>query len=170
MIIDKKSQAAIQVAILITDGRQQDNTLARQAYLAKTEENITIFTIGIGNQKHIKFDELQQVSTAPHQRHAFVADTFDALIETIGNFSWVPRICVEQDACEEAHCHHDCLNVASEKARFTCTCRAGYNLAESDLSSCIKTGVPDPDVVMDEGLKGAKFRIKFPEEQVNWKI
>ena len=46
-----KSQAAIQVAILITDGRQQDNTLARQASLAK-EENIKIFTIGIGNRKH----------------------------------------------------------------------------------------------------------------------
>ena len=48
---DKKSQAAIQVAILITDGRQQDNTLARQASLAK-EEKIKIFTIGIGNRKH----------------------------------------------------------------------------------------------------------------------
>ena len=48
---DKKSQAAIQVAILITDGRQQDNTLARQASLAK-EEKIKIFTIGIGNRKY----------------------------------------------------------------------------------------------------------------------
>ena len=49
-IITTQSQAAIQVAVLITDGRAQDAILEEQARLAKAD-NITIFTIGIGDHK-----------------------------------------------------------------------------------------------------------------------
>ena len=78
----------------------------------------------------------------------------------------MPQICVEKDACLEARCHHHCLNVENERARFTCTCRAGYILAE-DFSSCIKTGVPDPTITIDEALKSAHVMVQFPENQAN---
>ena len=64
---------------------KKDNTLAEQARLAK-DEGITIFTIGVGNRKHIKFSELEAVSSDPHNRHAFLAEDFDSLISTIGKF------------------------------------------------------------------------------------
>ena len=66
----------------------------------------------------------------------------------------------------EAECHHDCLNVNRGEKTFTCTCRAGYTLA-NDEQSCIKIDVPNPIIVMDETLKGAKFNIDFPADQVN---
>ena len=54
VLIIGNSQAAIQVAILITDGREQDNTLEFEATQAKNK-NITIFTIGIGNEAKIDY-------------------------------------------------------------------------------------------------------------------
>ena len=65
--------------------------MAEQARLAK-DEGITIFTIGVGNRKHIKFSELEAVSSDPHDRHAFLAEDFDSLISTIGKLQPVSKI------------------------------------------------------------------------------
>ena len=108
-----KSQAALSVAIVITDGRPQDDQVypaEEMASLAKGD-GIAIYTIGIGN--HINVTQLQNIATAPHETHAFLSDNFEHLVSKISGFEWVPMICVKRDICAEQpeRCHHVSLSI-----------------------------------------------------------
>ena len=151
------------MAILITDGREQDTTLESQAALAKAN-NITIFTIGIGNEDKINYKQLERVATPPHEFHSFKANDFSKLLYNIGNFSWVPMICVKKDHCQEHNCHHICLNNEDESG-YNCACRSGYDLTR-DKRWCVFSGVNLPKVTLIEtGFTQMKFKLDFQSDK-----
>ncbi|KAK3092700.1 hypothetical protein FSP39_006142 [Pinctada imbricata] len=76
-IVNGAREKSIKVAIIVTDGKSQraSETVIEAKKLRR--ENITIFSIGIGNK--IKIAELKSMASDPDSSHVFTVDSFDGL-------------------------------------------------------------------------------------------
>lgn len=75
---------AAKIAIVITDGKSNNNaaTSAEAALLRKM--GVTVFSIGVGSAK---VSELNQMATDPDSQHVFVVNNFDALTQIKGELA-----------------------------------------------------------------------------------
>lgn len=82
----RNSSTAAQIAVLLTDGRSQGNTVQAAAQLKET--GVVLFAVGI---RYPKWEELHALASEPMESHVFFAEHFDdavnGLYTTLSTFS-----------------------------------------------------------------------------------
>ncbi|XP_053469192.1 cartilage matrix protein [Ictalurus furcatus] len=119
------------VAIIVTDGRPQDNV---SAIAAKARDSgIEIYAIGVGR---VDMTTLKQMASEPLDEHTDYVESYGFIEKLTQKFQ--EAFCVSDLCATGDHdCEHICISVPGS---FKCACREGYTLKE-DGRSC--TGCND---------------------------
>lgn len=70
----RKDKGVQQVAVVITDGKSQDNVTEAAAALRRA--GVTVYAVGVQSANEA---ELNQIASHPPNKHVFIVDTFDKL-------------------------------------------------------------------------------------------
>lgn len=70
-------ERSTKVAIIVTDGKSQYASSTVKEAKKLREQNVIIFSIGIGNK--VKIAELKSMASDPDSSHVFTVNTFDGL-------------------------------------------------------------------------------------------
>ncbi|KAK5621476.1 hypothetical protein CRENBAI_005060 [Crenichthys baileyi] len=70
----RKDKGVEQVAVVITDGKSQDNVIQAAADLRRA--GVTVYSVGVQNANE---HELRQMASYPPQKHVFIVDSFAKL-------------------------------------------------------------------------------------------
>ncbi|XP_068439890.1 von Willebrand factor A domain-containing protein 2 [Clinocottus analis] len=153
----RNSSTAAQIAILLTDGRSQGNTVQAAAQLKET--GVVLFAVGI---RYPKWEELHTLASEPMESHVFFAEHFDdavnGLYTTLTTFSVcnaTPAGCqVELFPCErktletvkEMQGNYMCWKGSKGYSPYTSLCPYyRYNkLYKRHQTVCHRTICPDP--------------------------
>lgn len=71
---NRKKKGVQQVAVVITDGKSQDDVSTAAADLRRA--GVTVYAVGV---KDAEVDELKQMASYPTNKHVFIADSFSKL-------------------------------------------------------------------------------------------
>ncbi|TRZ01129.1 hypothetical protein DNTS_007854 [Danionella cerebrum] len=135
----RKSADISKVAIIVTDGRPQDNI--RDVALKAREAGIEIFAIGVGR---VDLTTLRQMASEPLQDHVDYVESYSLIEKLTKKFQEV--FCedvVDLCATGDHDCEHICI---STPGSFKCACREGFTLM-NDNRSCSECSNPALDVV-----------------------
>ncbi|XP_075950322.1 von Willebrand factor A domain-containing protein 2 [Anarhichas minor] len=153
----RNSSTAAQIAILLTDGRSQGNTVQAAAQLKET--GVVLFAVGI---RYPKWEELHALASEPMESHVFFAEHFDdavnGLYTTLSTFSVcnaTPAGCqVELFPCErktletvkELQGNYMCWKGSKGYSPYTSLCPYyRYNkVYKRHQTVCHRTLCPDP--------------------------
>ncbi|XP_034414887.1 von Willebrand factor A domain-containing protein 2 [Cyclopterus lumpus] len=153
----RNSSTAAQIAILLTDGRSQGNTVQAAAQLKET--GVVLFAVGI---RYPKWEELHALASEPMESHVFFAEHFydavNGLYTTLATFSVcnaTPAGCqVELFPCErktletvkEMQGNYMCWKGSKGYSPYTSLCPYyRYNKVYKRLQTvCHRTICPDP--------------------------
>ncbi|XP_054455349.1 von Willebrand factor A domain-containing protein 2 [Anoplopoma fimbria] len=153
----RNSSTAAQIAILLTDGRSQGNTVQAAAQLKET--GVVLFAVGI---RYPKWEELHALASEPMESHVFFAEHFydavNGLCTTLTTFSVcnaTPAGCqVELFPCErktletvkEIQGNYMCWKGSKGYSAYTSLCPYyRYNkVYKRHQTVCHRTICPDP--------------------------
>ncbi|XP_015227837.1 PREDICTED: cartilage matrix protein [Cyprinodon variegatus] len=123
-----KSSDVSKVAIIVTDGRPQDNV--KEVAQRARDAGIEIFAIGVGR---VDKPTLRQMASEPLDDHVDYVESYSVIEKLTTKFQ--EAFCEEpQDLCATGD--HDCQQVCiSTKASYKCGCKDGFTLMD-DGRSC----------------------------------
>ncbi|MCJ8746325.1 hypothetical protein PDJAM_G00140510 [Pangasius djambal] len=132
-----KSSDISKVAIIVTDGRPQDNV--RDISAKAREAGIEIYAIGVGR---VDMNTLKQIASEPLDEHTDYVESYGFIEKLTQKFQ--EAFCVSDLCATGDHdCEHNCVSVPGS---FKCACREGYTLKE-DGRSCSACSDAATDVV-----------------------
>ncbi|XP_010871563.2 cartilage matrix protein [Esox lucius] len=144
-----KSPGISKVAIIVTDGRPQDNVkdVAKRA----RDAGIELYAIGVGR---VDLNTLRQIASDPLDDHVDYVESYSVIEKLTKKFQeafcdTVADLCATGD--------HDCQQVCiSAPGSFKCACKEGFDLQE-DGKSCRACGSTATDVVfLIDGSKSVR--------------
>ncbi|XP_051992233.1 cartilage matrix protein-like isoform X1 [Xyrauchen texanus] len=145
----RKSTGISKVAIIVTDGRPQDNV--RDIAAKARESGIELFAIGVGR---VDMPTLRQMASEPLDDHVDYVESYSLIEKLTKKFQeafceMVSDLCVTGD--------HDCEHICiSTHGSFKCSCREGHTLME-DGRSCSACSNAVTDVVfLIDGSKSVR--------------
>uniref|UniRef100_A0A3Q2C9G3 Matrilin 3a n=1 Tax=Cyprinodon variegatus TaxID=28743 RepID=A0A3Q2C9G3_CYPVA len=120
-----RSRNIAKVAIIVTDGRPQDQVEGVSAEARATE--IEIYAVGVDRAD---MRSLQLMASLPLEEHVFYVETYGVIEKLTSKFR--ETLC-GVDPCAMGHdCEHICIN---SNASYYCKCRNGYVL-NADKRTC----------------------------------
>ncbi|XP_063040801.1 cartilage matrix protein isoform X1 [Engraulis encrasicolus] len=142
-----KSKDVSKVAIIVTDGRPQDNV--REVAAKAREAGIEIFAIGVGR---VDMNTLKMMASEPLEEHTDYVESYSLIEKLTKKFQ--EAFCVS-DLCATGD--HDCAQVCiSVPGSFKCACNEGHTLLE-DGKSCSACSNAATDVVfLIDGSKSVR--------------
>ncbi|KAK9530367.1 hypothetical protein VZT92_011872 [Zoarces viviparus] len=153
----RNSSTAAQIAVLLTDGRSQGNTVQAAAQLKET--GVVLFAVGI---RYPKWEELHALASEPMESHVFFAEHFDdavnGLYTTLSAFSVcnaTPAGCQEElfpcerktlETVKELQGNYMCWKGSKGYSPYTSLCPYyRYNkVYKRHQTVCHRTLCPDP--------------------------
>ncbi|XP_075993730.1 matrilin-3-like [Genypterus blacodes] len=124
------SRNIAKVAIIVTDGRPQDNV--EEVSAAARSSGIEIYAVGVGRAD---MTSLRLMASQPLDDHVFYVETY-GVIEKL-TFKFRETLC-GSDPCAHGHdCQHICVNKGNS---YACKCRSGY-LLNADKKTCSRVDV-----------------------------
>ncbi|XP_071396844.1 cartilage matrix protein isoform X2 [Centroberyx affinis] len=143
-----KSPDISKVAIIVTDGRPQDNVkdVAQRA----RDAGIEIFAIGVGR---VDMNTLKQMASDPLDDHVDYVESYSVIEKLTKKFQ--EAFCVVSDLCATGD--HDCAQVCiSSPGSYKCACKDGFTLMD-DGRSCSACSNAATDVVfLIDGSKSVR--------------
>ncbi|XP_046691026.1 cartilage matrix protein [Silurus meridionalis] len=135
------------VAIIVTDGRPQDNV--RDIAAKARESGIEIYAIGVGR---VDMNTLKQIASEPLDEHTDYVESYSIIEKLTQKFK--EAFCVSDLCATGDHdCEHICVSIPGS---FRCACREGYTLKE-DGRSCSACSDAATDVVfLIDGSKSVR--------------
>ncbi|KAJ8367939.1 hypothetical protein SKAU_G00079670 [Synaphobranchus kaupii] len=135
------------VAIIVTDGRPQDNV--RDVAAKARESGIELFAIGVGR---VDMSTLKQIASEPEDDHVDYVESYSVIEKLTKKFQ--EAFCVS-DLCATGD--HDCEQVCiSKPGSYKCACKDGFTLME-DGRSCSACSASATDVVfLIDGSKSVR--------------
>ncbi|XP_051948657.1 cartilage matrix protein-like isoform X2 [Xyrauchen texanus] len=132
----RKSPGISKVAIIVTDGRPQDNVhdIAARA----RESGIELFAIGVGR---VDMTSLRQMASDPLDDHIDYVESYSLIEKLTKKFQ--EAFCPDPCATGDYDCEHICI---STPGSFKCACRDGHTLMK-DGRSCSACSNATIDVV-----------------------
>ncbi|KAM9493411.1 cartilage matrix protein isoform 1-T1 [Clarias gariepinus] len=142
-----KSPGISKVAIIVTDGRPQDNI--RDIAAKARDSGIEIYAIGVGR---VDMNTLRQIASEPLDEHTDYVESYSFIEKLTQKFK--EAFCVSDLCATGDHdCEHICISVPGS---FKCACREGYTLRE-DGRSCSACSDAATDVVfLIDGSKSVR--------------
>ncbi|XP_029104243.1 cartilage matrix protein isoform X2 [Scleropages formosus] len=137
------------VAIIVTDGRPQDNV--RDVAARAREAGIELFAIGVGR---VDMNTLRQIASEPLEDHVDYVESYSVIEKLTKKFQ--EAFCGEvSDLCATGD--HDCEQVCvSTPGSYKCACNEGFTLLE-DGRSCSACSSAATDVVfLIDGSKSVR--------------
>ncbi|KAJ0026591.1 hypothetical protein NQD34_017591, partial [Periophthalmus magnuspinnatus] len=120
-----KARKISKVAIIVTDGRPQDNV--EEVSAAARGSGIEIYAVGVDRAD---MNSLKQMASIPLEEHVFYVETYGVIEKLTSKFR--ETLC-GVDPCAMGHdCQHICVN---SNASFYCKCRTGFIL-NADKKTC----------------------------------
>ncbi|XP_035380388.1 matrilin-3a isoform X3 [Electrophorus electricus] len=120
-----KSKSISKVAIIVTDGRPQDQV--GEVSAAARASGIEIYAVGVDRAD---IGSLRLMASNPLDDHVFYVETYGVIEKLTSKFR--ETLC-GVDPCVSGHdCDHICISSGSS---YYCKCRKGYNLNE-DKKTC----------------------------------
>ncbi|KAM3861057.1 matrilin-3a [Diretmus argenteus] len=120
-----RSRKISKVAIIVTDGRPQDQV--EEVSAAARASGIEIYAVGVDRAD---MRSLQQMASTPLDDHVFYVETYGVIEKLTSKFR--ETLC-GLDPCAMGHdCEHTCVN---SNASYYCKCRSGYIL-NTDQKTC----------------------------------
>ncbi|KAM6906795.1 transmembrane matrix receptor MUP-4-like [Lycodopsis pacificus] len=133
-----RSRKISKVAIIVTDGRPQDQV--EEVSAAARASDIEIYAVGVDRAD---MRSLQLMASIPLDDHVFYVETYGVIEKLTSKFS--ETLC-GLDPCAMGHdCEHICVN---SNAWYYCQCRIGYIL-NADEKTCSPKQVKAVVVVED---------------------
>ncbi|XP_048057684.1 cartilage matrix protein isoform X1 [Megalobrama amblycephala] len=145
----RKTPGISKVAIIVTDGRPQDNI--RDNAARAREAGIEIFAIGVGR---VDMTTLRQMASEPLEDHVDYVESYSLIEKLTKKFQ--EAFCeVVSDLCATGD--HDCEHICiSTPGSFKCACRDGHTLM-NDSRSCSACSNAATDVVfLIDGSKSVR--------------
>ncbi|XP_060798902.1 cartilage matrix protein isoform X2 [Neoarius graeffei] len=142
-----KSTDISKVAIIVTDGRPQDNV--RDVAAKARESGIEIYAIGVGR---VDMNTLKQMASEPLDEHTDYVESYGFIEKLTQKFQ--EAFCVSDLCATGDHdCEHICVSIPGS---FKCACQEGYTLKE-DGRSCSACSDAATDVVfLIDGSKSVR--------------
>ncbi|KAF5908640.1 cartilage matrix protein, partial [Clarias magur] len=135
-----KSPGISKVAIIVTDGRPQDNV--RDIAAKARDSGIEIYAIGVGR---VDMNTLRQIASEPLDEHTDYVESYSFIEKLTQKF--------KEAFCGDHDCEHICI---SAPGSFKCACREGYTLKE-DGRSCSACSDAATDVIfLIDGSKSVR--------------
>ncbi|KAG1941932.1 matrilin-3a isoform X2 [Pimephales promelas] len=123
-----KSKNISKVAIIVTDGRPQDQV--EEVSAAARASGIEIYAVGVDRAD---MGSLKLMASNPLDDHVFYVETYGVIEKLTSKFR--ETLC-GMDACAMGHhCEHICVSSGSS---FYCKCRKGYILNEDQKTCSLK--------------------------------
>ncbi|TRZ00495.1 hypothetical protein DNTS_004525 [Danionella cerebrum] len=123
-----KSKNISKVAIIVTDGRPQDQV--EEVSAAARASGIEIYAVGVDRADR---QSLKLMASSPLEDHVFYVETYGVIEKLTSKFR--ETLC-GLDPCAMGHdCEHICV---SSDSSFYCKCRKGYILNEDQKSCSLK--------------------------------
>ncbi|XP_067274129.1 matrilin-3a [Pseudorasbora parva] len=123
-----KSKNISKVAIIVTDGRPQDQV--EEVSAAARASGIEIYAVGVDRAD---MRSLKLMASNPLEDHVFYVETYGVIEKLTSKFR--ETLC-GMDACAMGHdCEHICVSSGSS---FYCKCRNGYILNEDQKTCSLK--------------------------------
>ncbi|KAL1254049.1 hypothetical protein QQF64_016278 [Cirrhinus molitorella] len=123
-----KSKNISKVAIIVTDGRPQDQV--EDVSAAARASGIEIYAVGVDRAD---MRSLKLMASNPLEDHVFYVETYGVIEKLTSKFR--ETLC-GMDACAMGHdCEHICVSSGSS---FYCKCRKGYILNEDQKTCSLK--------------------------------
>uniref|UniRef100_A0A3P8TXZ7 Matrilin 3a n=1 Tax=Amphiprion percula TaxID=161767 RepID=A0A3P8TXZ7_AMPPE len=120
-----RSRNISKVAIIVTDGRPQDQV--EEVSAAARASGIEIYAVGVDRAD---MQSLQLMASIPLEDHVFYVETYGVIEKLTSKFR--ETLC-GVDPCAMGHdCEHICVN---SNASYYCKCRIGYIL-NADKKTC----------------------------------
>ncbi|XP_063352176.1 matrilin-3a [Pelmatolapia mariae] len=120
-----RSRNISKVAIIVTDGRPQDQV--EEVSAAARGKGIEIYAVGVDRAD---MRSLQLMASTPLEDHVFYVETYGVIEKLTSKFR--ETLC-GVDPCSMGHdCEHICVN---SNASYYCKCRKGYIL-NADKKTC----------------------------------
>ncbi|XP_036372063.1 cartilage matrix protein [Megalops cyprinoides] len=134
------------VAIIVTDGRPQDNV--RDVAVKARESGIEMFAIGVGR---VDMNTLKQIASEPLDDHVDYVESYSVIEKLTKKFQ--EAFCVS-DLCATGD--HDCEQVCvSTPGSYKCACKDGFTLME-DGRSCSACSAATDVVFLIDGSKSVR--------------
>ncbi|XP_059354285.1 matrilin-3-like isoform X7 [Carassius carassius] len=120
-----KSKNISKVAIIVTDGRPQDQV--EEVSAAARASGIEIYAVGVDRAD---MQSLKLMASNPLEDHVFYVETYGVIEKLTSKFR--ETLC-DMDACEIGHsCQHICVSSGNS---YHCKCRSGFVLND-DMQTC----------------------------------
>ncbi|XP_051732397.1 matrilin-3a isoform X3 [Ctenopharyngodon idella] len=120
-----KSKNISKVAIIVTDGRPQDQV--EEVSAAARASGIEIYAVGVDRAD---MRSLKLMASNPLEDHVFYVETYGVIEKLTSKFR--ETLC-DMDACEIGHsCQHICVSSGDS---YHCKCRSGFVLND-DMQTC----------------------------------
>ncbi|XP_026113956.1 matrilin-3-like isoform X3 [Carassius auratus] len=120
-----KSKNISKVAIIVTDGRPQDQV--EEVSAAARASGIEIYAVGVDRAD---MQSLKLMASNPLEDHVFYVETYGVIEKLTSKFR--ETLC-DMDACEIGHsCQHICVSSGNS---YHCKCRSGFVLND-DMRTC----------------------------------
>ncbi|XP_029023066.1 cartilage matrix protein isoform X1 [Betta splendens] len=143
----RKSPDISKVAIIVTDGRPQDNVkdVAQRA----RDAGIEIFAIGVGR---VEMNTLRQIASDPLDDHVDYVESYSVIEKLTKKFQ--EAFCVT-DLCASGD--HDCEQVCiSTPGSYKCACKDGFTLMENGRSCSGCSNAATDVVFLIDGSKSVR--------------
>ncbi|KAL4629405.1 cartilage matrix protein-like [Arapaima gigas] len=142
------------VAIVVTDGRPQDNV--RDVAARAREAGIELFAIGVGR---VDMNTLRQIASEPLDDHVDYVESYSVIEKLTKKFQ--EAFCGEwagqrvSDLCATGD--HDCEQVCvSTPGSYKCACNEGFTLLEDGRSCSACSGAATDVVFLIDGSKSVR--------------
>ncbi|XP_056437548.1 matrilin-3a isoform X4 [Gadus macrocephalus] len=120
-----RSRKISKVAIIVTDGRPQDQV--EEVSAAARGSGIEIYAVGVDRAD---MRSLQLMASIPLEDHVFYVETYGVIEKLTSKFR--ETLCGVDPCAMGHHCDHICVN---SNASYYCKCRNGYIL-NTDKKTC----------------------------------
>ncbi|XP_056876913.1 cartilage matrix protein isoform X1 [Takifugu flavidus] len=135
------------VAIIVTDGRPQDNV--KEVAQRARDAGIEIFAIGVGR---VDMSTLRQMASDPLDDHVDYVESYSVIEKLTKKFQ--EAFCVS-DLCATGD--HDCEQVCvSSPGSYKCACKAGFTLMDDGRSCRGCSNAPTDVVFLIDGSKSVR--------------
>ncbi|XP_063758446.1 matrilin-3a isoform X2 [Eleginops maclovinus] len=145
-----RSRKITKVAIIVTDGRPQDQV--EEVSAAARASGIEIYAVGVDRAD---MRSLQQMASIPLEDHVFYVETYGVIEKLTSKFR--ETLCGLDPCAIGNDCEHICVN---SNASYYCQCRIGYIL-NADKKTCSQKQVRA--VVVEDPCK-CEARLVFAKQ------
>nr|XP_040016562.1 matrilin-3a isoform X2 [Gasterosteus aculeatus aculeatus] len=146
------SRKITKVAIIVTDGRPQDQV--EEVSAAARASGIEIYAVGVDRAD---MRSLQQMASTPLDDHVFYVETYGVIEKLTSKFK--ETLCGPEPCAMGHDCEHTCVN---SNASYYCQCRNGYIL-NADKKTCSPKQLKAAEVAVADPCK-CEARLAFQKQ------